>query len=121
MAEQTTRRQQEGQEEMKIDGRLANGNYLVSMTQEEIANVAGYNSGYSIPSNLHEDGRVNGPLVLGTEFRVTKAFHQNRELFGQEKKVRDAAGMLRTLADMMEAAGPSEIIPPANEAPAESA
>lgn len=100
---------------MRIEARTAKGQYLVSMTDEEVSSVAGYNSSYAVPSNLREDGRPNGSLVLGTELRVVEAFRQNRNLFGQEKKVRDAAGMLRTLADMMEAAGPSEIIPPESD------
>jgi hypothetical protein len=96
---------------MKIDGRLSNGNYIVSMTDDEIASVAGYGiSSMSIPGELHEHGDRNKPIILGIELEVCEAFRQNRALFGQEKKVRDAAGMLRTLADMLESVGPSEII-----------
>lgn len=100
---------------MKIEARTANGKYLVSMSDDEIANVAGYSSSYAIPDKLRSDGRTTGPLSLGVEMKVSKAFKQNMEMSLQEKKVRDAAGMLRTLADMMEAAGPSEIIQPESD------
>jgi len=97
---------------MKIEGQLANGHYLISMSETEVTSLAGYRQSWDVPKELRPSHDSRTGFKLGIEIKVTKAFEQNYRMFEKEKEVRNAAGMLRTLADMMEAAGPSEIIPP---------
>lgn len=104
---------------MKIVAKMNGDTYLVSMTGNEVAHVAGYFWPTQIPKEMHDNSDHRDSLRIGVELTITEVFRQNRNLFEQEKKVRDAAGMLRTLAYMIESVGPTELLTPEEPAPAE--
>jgi hypothetical protein len=102
---------------MRVIAKTDNG-YLVEATGDELAHAAGYRLVNSnIPGARVERGSYSDEWVLpiNTKVDVTAAHNYLHELRQQEDKVKSSAAFLRGMADMMDAALPTTIIPP-NEA-----
>jgi len=81
---------------MKIIGTTYNG-CLAEVSADELTILIGY-------SVRH--------IEIGTVFNILPAIAYLRKLHDQEKKCRDSAAFLRGMADMLDAALPTTIIPP---------
>lgn len=97
---------------MKVIARTGSG-YLVETTADELAQAAGYRAAF------YADGRLPGfnldhyqLLPIGTVVLPAKAQAYLEALRNQEKKCKDSAAFLRGMADMLDAAMPTTIVPP---------
>lgn len=105
---------------MKIIGHVGNDVHLVEMTSRELALITGFTSPYGWQEEFSKalgdravTNRGRGVTVnVGTELNVVMPADFVRRFSEQEDKVKNSAGMLRALADMIENAVPSRSIPP---------
>ncbi len=105
---------------MKIIGHVGNDVHLVEMTSQELAICAGYATPYGwreeFRTALGHQAKKNDDwgvtVKVGTEINVVMPADFVRRFSEQEDKVKNSAGMLRALADMIENAVPSRSIPP---------
>lgn len=105
---------------MKIIGHVGNDIHLVEMKSRELAIITGYLSPHGWQEEFrtalghqakkNEDWGVT--VKVGTELNVVMPADFVRRFSEQEDKVKNSAGMLRALADMIENAVPSRSIPP---------
>lgn len=101
---------------MKILGRTANG-YLLEATERELANASGY-SHYELgiwkrataSNRIGLDNRAD--LCIGTELDVGPALDFLTKLRDHEKRARDAAGVLKHMAEMIEGGLPTTVVAP---------
>lgn len=96
---------------MKVIG-TAEGGFLVSATERELANICGYAYEGSAPwknssANRHGDGR----LQPGTVIPVEALFNRLGALRDGERKLKEGAAHLRALATLMETQTPDALIP----------
>lgn len=98
---------------MKIIGHTPAG-YIVEMSDGEVNRAAGFPSDHSPPWKKDSFGyyKPDSLAPIGTEIRFVEPTTRLRALVLQEDKIKQNAGMLRTLADMLETLVPSEIIAP---------
>lgn len=99
---------------MKVIAKTNTG-YLVEATADELAQAAGYRhfaaAVHRAPGFIYNDYHVS-QIPIGTVVHVDKAQSYLEALHSQEKKCRDSAAFLRGMADMLDAALPTTIIPP---------
>ena len=99
---------------MKVIAKTDSG-YLVEATGEELARAAGYrwlNS--DVPGAKIERGSYSEKWVLpiDTKIDVSAAHDYLRNLRDSEDKCKSSAAFLRGMADMIDAALPTTIVPP---------
>lgn len=100
---------------MKIVADIKDG-HLVEMTTDEIARCAGFQSAWSWKRQVERDPA--SPFVKGEEFRLGTVidFRANYtyldKLRENENQVRGQAKLLRAMADMLDSAMPTTMIPP---------
>lgn len=101
---------------MKVIARTANG-YLVEATADELANAAGYNSAYGAPGAIRRDGQYSYEYAfpIGTEIKPAATHVYLQKLREHEEKCKSSAAFLRGMADMLDAAMPTTIVPPEPE------
>lgn len=98
---------------MKIIGQTAGG-YLVEVSADEIAKAAGYRSDYDADFVTAAGRRsIHDPIRIGTKIDVRAAFDLHSRITHAEEQAKSSAGFLRGLADILENAMPSVVIPPA--------
>jgi hypothetical protein len=97
---------------VKIIAKTTTGDYLVEMTGNEIAQSAGFPSTSHLPKIIRSHDEYS--LKLGTRVDVERTQSYLQRLRQHEDGVRHSAAALRALAQMLEAALPTTIIPPAD-------
>ena len=107
---------------MKVIGTTGDG-VLVETTLDEMAKAIGFTGIYSEEwrrfKGNHPAFDRNGNLVIGATLEVARAHGFLQELQRREKQVRDAAGLMHSLADMVTHALPTFVVAPVGEKPAE--
>lgn len=102
---------------MKIIGKTAKG-YLVEADPTELALCAGYSSFYAASvrgSGFTRDHNGRELVALGAQIKVDATFRYLEKLRENEAKCKSSAAFLRGMADMIDAAMPTTIIPPGEE------
>lgn len=94
---------------MKIIGTTVGG-FLVQMTEDEIAMAAGFSSSYDNAWRLTKR-TVHAPPDVGLELNVRAAYDFHSRVLSHEREARSCASMMRGLAEMLENAVPSVVIP----------
>jgi len=103
---------------MQIIGKTGSG-VIVSMTDDEVAKAAGYSCTYDDGwrKALREAGNYeNRAPVIGMKIEVRAAYDFHARINANEEKAKEAAGTLRTIANLMDCVMPSVVIPPAIDA-----
>jgi hypothetical protein len=94
--------------------------YLVECTEDELMKAAGH----AYPSELRSVERKlfddRGHLRIGVVLKVGAAFDYLRKLRENDQSCRGAAKMLVAMADMIDGAMPTTIVPPDDEPSQES-
>ena len=94
---------------MKIIGSTVGG-FIVQMTEDEIAKAAGYSSTYD--NEWRKAKRSDhAPPDVGLELNVRAAYDFHSRVLSHEREARSCASMMRGLAEMLENAVPSVVIP----------
>lgn len=100
---------------MKIIGRSERG-AIVEMDDDELARAAGYYSANAArekhPEAIRKTDSYDYQFRIGTTIPVSEMYQTLTKLHEQEARLKDAAGMLRTMADMMTSALPETLIAP---------
>lgn len=102
---------------MKIIGRTSDA-FLVEITENEIAACCGFTSthGEGWQQFLREHGRRNSyndfKMEVGCEFHAKAISDWHYNLQYKHKQVKESAGLLRSLADMIEHAPAAFTVPP---------
>ncbi len=102
---------------MKVVAQSAGG-YLIDATIYEIQMFAGYRNITEMPGYIG-GAYGNSAMRIGTEIPVLKVHEYFVKLRHHQDRLRESAGVLRALAQMVEAGLPDAIIPP--EPPMETA
>lgn len=104
---------------MRIIGE-ANGNYLVEISEDEIAYGLGYSGVYGENwKNFSGAYKLNGRFRVGTTIKLKEGVSFLPHLLSKEGEAKRGAATLRALADLIDQNLPSVIIPPPEpEAPA---
>lgn len=98
---------------MKIIGRQG-GKYILTATDTEIAHACGYKAANEMPSWEFQRGGRPWEGTLSDSFMYMPSAAQNylAELREHEEKTRSSAAFLRGMADMIDGALPTTVIPP---------
>lgn len=103
---------------MKVVAKTGHG-FLVEMTTVEIARAAGYESAYDREWNKAiGNGQVYsyGEPAIGATINVGAAYDIHSRILANEAKAKESAATLRALAELLDGAMPSVVIPPAEAA-----
>lgn len=95
---------------MKIIATTERDGFIVEMSGQEVARAAGFYSTYDDAWERANGGK-RAPQI-GTEFKVDAAYDFHSRVESHQKQAKDAAGMLRALAEMLEHGLPDVVIPP---------
>lgn len=95
---------------MKVVG-TAEGGFLVSATEVELANICGAYGAHTAPWANSASNIRGGTLQPGTVIPVADMYRRLCALAEGERKLKEGAANLRALATMMEANLPSVILP----------
>lgn len=102
---------------MKVLGKTKDG-YIVETTMTELGHAVGFDTyGTQWESFKQKHPKAfdsYGRLEIGAEFEVKKAHDFFSNLESKEKEALKAAGLLRSLADMITNALPTLIVAPLN-------
>lgn len=110
---------------MKIIAQIAGGTFLAEVTETEVANMVGIDSTYgeewkSLISRC--GGNYHQPrLQVGMTFQANQISEWHRNLQYKQKQAKENAGLLRSLADMIEHACPETFLMPPTETEIEAA
>lgn len=88
--------------------RYGDATFLVEATQAELCAAAGVSS-YNVQKITGR--KDNDQMQIGDIIAPTLAYEWHTRVRDQEKKCRDSAAFLRGMADMMDAALPTTVIP----------
>lgn len=98
---------------MEIIGKTSDG-YIVKMLTDEIIKAAGYSSSYDDGWNAAisaAGSRDRYCPPIGMKINVNAAYDFHSRIAAHEDAAKKAAGTLRALADLMDGARPSVVIP----------
>lgn len=107
---------------MKIIGRTESG-YIVEAEANELARCAGFASAYSAaeagdhqkPNGFSRDHYSRPSIAFGTKIEVNATFRYLENLREQEAKCKSSAAFLHGMADMLDGAMPTTLIPPTED------
>ena len=106
---------------MEIIGKTGDG-FIATVSMREIARIAGFRSEYDdgfkeyVKAVGIRRGYHDGVIDVGSVISVEKLSSWHADLLQKEAEAEKAAGMLRSLADMITHSLPSLLVPPAKEA-----
>ena len=94
---------------MKIIAAATRDAFIVEMTETEIIRAAGYSSAYDGEWEKKNGGRQ---VKVGTVINVDAAYSFHSRISSKQQEAKNAASILRALADMMENGLPDVVTPP---------